>query len=92
MQNNQTSNITATAPTTAATQFTILDADMIAEYIPADGRFSTDRETYGDTKADLETALSAKYGFKIGVTLYHENGHEILGDMPSTGSLLAIRK
>lgn len=91
MQTNQTS-ITATAPTTAATQFTMRDDDMIAEYAPAEGLFSTDRESYGDAKADLETALSAKYGFKIGVTLYHENGHEIIGDIPTSGSFLAIRK
>ena len=91
MKMNQTST-TATAPTTAATQFTMRDDDMIAEYSPAEGLFSTDRESYGDTKADLETALSKKYGFKIHVTLYSERGHEILGDMPSSGLFLANRK
>lgn len=87
MSTNQ--SINASAATTA--QFTTKDDQDAAEFAPVDGFWNSVSEDYFEVKEALERQLSLKYGIKMVVTLYHENGHAITGDLPSCGSFLAIR-
>jgi hypothetical protein len=78
-------------------QITIHDvknADELDQFIPVEGCWRLDGSSEDRSAAGVEQSVRnwMDAAYAVSVRLFHADGREITGDMPSEGQFLAIRQ
>lgn len=62
----------------------------LRNFVPVEGTWETQHESYFDAQTDLEAAIEKEVGFPVVVQLFQSNGHAIV-DEANAGNMLVTR-